>query len=481
MKERIERIRERELAYLSGDLAYFIESYCKIEDKDATEAVIPFKLWPEQKKALASIHEHKFNIVLKARQLGMSWLAICYALYTLMTREGSTVVALSRTELEAKELVRRLGVIVRNMPEFFSEYGPEPPGGFRFEATAMTIKIFKKGNAPSIFQAFNSAPGVSRSFTANLLLFDEWAFQQYAEEIWTAGLPVINRPGGGKVIGLSTMMPGTFFEKTWKQAEEFNRIFLPWDADPRRDAAWYRKTRKLLGEKTLREYPASPEEAMATFEGAYFDEMRRDIHVCEPFAIPDDWRRYHTMDYGLDMLASYWVAFDGENNAYVYREVYEEGLIIPKAAEAMKQAEQGEAIYLRYAPPDMFGRSNESGRTRAEIFDSYGLHFERSSNDRISGWANLKEWLQVYTDPEGKETARLKIFKNCPNLIRTLQSIARDKKKPNDCANEPHELTHAPDALRYLFVLRPFGAKPKENRKTKMYYSEVESLLSYGT
>ena len=276
-------------------------------------------------------------------------------------------------------------------------------------------------------------------------------------------------------------MPGTFFEKTWKQAEEFNRIFLPWDADPRRDAAWYRKTRKLLGEKTLREYPASPEEAMATFEGAYFDEMRRDIHVCEPFAIPDDWRRYHTMDYGLDMLASYWVAFDEENNAYVYREVYEEGLIIPKAAEAMKQAEQGEAIYLRYAPPDMFGRSNESGRTRAEIFDSYGLHFERSSNDRISGWANLKEWLQVYTDPEGKEAARLKIFKNCPNLIRTLQSIARDKKKPNDCANEPHELTHAPDALRYLFVLRPFGAKPKENKKTKMYYSEVESLLSYGT
>ena len=39
MKERIERIRERELAYLSGDLAYFIESYCKIEDKDATEEI----------------------------------------------------------------------------------------------------------------------------------------------------------------------------------------------------------------------------------------------------------------------------------------------------------------------------------------------------------------------------------------------------------------------------------------------------------
>ena len=48
-----------------------------------------------------------------------------------------------------------------------------------------------------------------------------------------------------------------------KEGEEFNRIFLPWHADPRRSQQWYRKTRKLLGEKTLREYPASPEEAMA--------------------------------------------------------------------------------------------------------------------------------------------------------------------------------------------------------------------------
>ena len=76
----------------------------------------------------------------------------------------------------------------------------------------------------------------------------------------------------------------------------------------------------------------------------------------------------------------------------------------------MKDAEQGEEIYLRYAPPDMFGRSNESGRTRAEIFDSYGLHFERSSNDRVSGWANLKEWLQVYTDPDGKRDSEDKDF-----------------------------------------------------------------------
>lgn len=67
MDKTIEQIREGELAYLRGDISYFIENYCKIEDKDAREAVIPFRLWPEQKRALDSMHRHKFNIILKAR------------------------------------------------------------------------------------------------------------------------------------------------------------------------------------------------------------------------------------------------------------------------------------------------------------------------------------------------------------------------------------------------------------------------------
>ena len=39
------------------------------------------------------------------------------------------------------------------------------------------------------------------------------------------------------------------------------------------------------------------------FEGQYFTEWNRDIHVISPFEIPKEWRRYFVMDYGLDMLA----------------------------------------------------------------------------------------------------------------------------------------------------------------------------------
>ena len=33
-----------------------------------------------------------------------------------------------------------------------------------------------------------------------------------------------------------------------------------------------------------------------------------------------------------------------------------------------------------------------------------------------------------------------------------------DKEKPSDCANEPHEITHAPDALRGFSI---YYARPK--------------------
>jgi phage terminase large subunit len=40
------------------------------------------------------------------------------------------------------------------------------------------------------------------------------------------------------------------------------------------------------------------------------------------------------------------------------------------------------------------------------------------------------------------------------NAIRTIPAVLKDEKDPNDVAIEPHELTHAPDAIRYFCVMR---------------------------
>jgi hypothetical protein len=204
------------------------------------------------------------------------------------------------------------------------------------------------------------------------------------------------------------------------------------------------------------------------FEGQYFDEFRRDIHVCRPFDIPPHWKRYFTMDYGLDMLAGYWIAVDTQNRAYVYKEVYESNLIISAAAECIKACNGTDKIYSYLAPPDLFNRRQESGKSVADIFSEHGIVLSKTSNKRVNGWLAVKEWIKPYKDETETLTSALKIFPGCVNLIRTLPAVLRDPKNYDDVANEPHELTHAPDALRgfcvsYTSPTRAIQQQPKFN------------------
>lgn len=200
------------------------------------------------------------------------------------------------------------------------------------------------------------------------------------------------------------------------------------------------------------------------FAGQYFKEFRTDIHVTDPFEIPSHWRRYVSMDYGLDMLACYWIAVDEQGKAWVYKELYESGLIISKAAEKILEYTGQEKIYEYLAPPDLWSRRQESGKSAADLFAEQGICLSKTSNDRVDGWLSVKEWLKPYEDEMGEKTASLKIFSSCHNLIRTLPALQYDVKNPNDTAREPHELTHAPDAIRGFCVYwtaPAVGLKPK--------------------
>lgn len=197
------------------------------------------------------------------------------------------------------------------------------------------------------------------------------------------------------------------------------------------------------------------------FEGQYFEEFRRETHVCEPFEIPKEWRRYRALDYGLDMLACVWIAVDSSRNCYVYKEVHESNLPISTAAEKINDFTlPDEEIYLTLAPPDLWGRSQETGRSRADIFREAGLDLVKSRNDREAGWLAIKELLKK--DANGEP--RLHIFSNCKNLIKNLPALMRDEKKPSDAATEPHEITHICDALRYfsIYWVYPAAEAPAE-------------------
>lgn len=225
------------------------------------------------------------------------------------------------------------------------------------------------------------------------------------------------------------------------------------------------------------------------FEGQYFNEFSRDIHVIEPIEIPKHWKRYVAFDYGLDMFACLWIARDTEGKAYVYREIHEPNKIISEAAQLYKEYNGDDKIEFIYAPRDLWNRRQETGKSVADIFYENGVTLTKTSVDRVDGWMATKEWLKVFNTRdeqtgEEKRDSNLKIFRNCNHLIQYLPQVQIDEKNPNDVATEPHYLTHICDALRYFCVNFTNPAEePKSERELQresMIEQDLNDFINYG-
>ena len=241
--------------------------------------------------------------------------------------------------------------------------------------------------------------------------------------------------------------------------------------------------------RTLRNLPEDQKRAFLygdwdVYEGQYFSEWRRDLHVMDPIPIQPWWQVYRALDYGLDRLACLWCAFDDVGNAYVFREVCVSDTIVSDAARMILSAGD-EPVTATFMPSDLLGRSSQTGVSIFETFSSAGLQGTPVSNPRVAGWLNLKEWLHPVDDGTGTVRPKLRIFSTCTELIRCMPLLRfAEKGDPSDASTEPHEITHAPDALRYMMDGRPrLGVKPVEERHHRQHapiQRQAASIMSYG-
>lgn len=270
--------------------------------------------------------------------------------------------------------------------------------------------------------------------------------------------------------------PNTIHTCKLETGEDVTRIFIPslvtdnkfmLDYDPD-----YIKRLDALPEK---ERNALKYGDWDIYDGMFFPEFKRRIHIIEPFVIPNHWNRYIAMDYGLDMFAVLFFAIDTKGKAYVYNEIHKSNLIVSEARQVLKSVMRQYKYKYIYAPPDLWNRNRDTGKSTAELFYEGGIELAKASNNRISGWLNVKEWLKIRkikNEQTGElyEDSDLKIFSNCINLIKYLPQLQRDEKDPNDVATEPHEPTHITDALRYFCVSRIAPTKEIKNKEKTFDY-----------
>lgn len=194
------------------------------------------------------------------------------------------------------------------------------------------------------------------------------------------------------------------------------------------------------------------------FEGQFFSEFDYHTHTCDVYPLNGGETRYCAIDYGLDMLAAVFVAVDRDGKCVVYDEIHKDNLIVSRAAELIKEKMDGVCMVI--APSDLWSRQKDSGKSIAELFAENGIYLTKLKSERIGGWMCLRELF--------KNEGKLKIMRNCQNLIRCLPLLLHDKKRIGDASTSPHSITHAPDALRYFAVSRmadTYSSKTKQSSK----------------
>ncbi len=190
------------------------------------------------------------------------------------------------------------------------------------------------------------------------------------------------------------------------------------------------------------------------FEGQFFPEFDRSRHICPPSEMGYMQSCFIAFDYGFDMLAALLLGVGEGGRLYVISELCVPDLTLSQAAERISALARSAPLPVAYAvaSPDLWNRRQDSGRSGFEIMQAAGHMPPMIAADsrRVPGWRILRE--RLCGMPDGRPG--LMISERCVELIRSLEGLLCNKSVPEDASGEPHELTHAPEALRYAVMSR---------------------------
>lgn len=219
------------------------------------------------------------------------------------------------------------------------------------------------------------------------------------------------------------------------------------------------------------------------FAGQYFQEWNFDVHVCDPFAIPADWRRFKAGDAGFMQPSIGWYAISPDNQLYRYRELYKSNLSFSKLAEeAVALTNPNEKIEYEVWDPAFWAKKGErdDALSGAEVYAGRIRQLTgkeprmlKGENSRVVGWGVVREYLRPYQGPEDRLTAKLQVFSTCTELIRTLPELQHDKRNPEDVDTDGED--HAADELRYAVMSRPKPAITSAQKEDAIFRAKMKA------
>ena len=247
-----------------NNVAYFIATYCHIKN-ERTKQWEPFVMWPAQRDALRVIALYVAVAILKARQVGLTWLVLAYILHQ-MTFVGGTYLVFSIGLREAKVLLKRLKGMHERLPPFLKH--PDD--------TWLTTE----GKLATGGEVISLPASSGDSFTASGVFIDEADLIDDLDDLLERAEPTVN--DGGWIVLNSRSNPDTpdsRFKSIYTEAKsaelagtagerDYRTVFIPWHGRPGRGPDWYAHQCEKAMRETLSldsvhaNYPATDAEAL---------------------------------------------------------------------------------------------------------------------------------------------------------------------------------------------------------------------------
>lgn len=234
---------------------YFINKYVRI--KHPVLGLIPFKTFPYQDALVKDYLVSRFNVVLKARQLGISEITAAYAAWMMLFHRDKNILVIATKAETAKNMIKKIRTALTKIPKWLMLADI-------MVDNRMSIEL----SNGSVAKAIASSEDAGRSEALSLLIVDEGAFIKGMDELWTGLLPTVQ--AGGRVIVLSTPNGvGNVFHKIYTESvagtNEFKSTMLMWwehpdravglEDDPERPGSktspWFKNETKNMSEREI--------------------------------------------------------------------------------------------------------------------------------------------------------------------------------------------------------------------------------------
>lgn len=214
----------KEFIKCAKDPVYFMNTYGFIFDI-TKNTIGKLTLFDFQEEVLRNFQNHKNNIVLKSRQMGLSVVTSGYVCWKLLFNENERILIVANDGNGARRFLSSVKQFLDYLPKFLL------PDAILTNNTQQIV--LSNG---SFCKAVASGKNAGRGETLTLLVLDETAFIENADEIWMAAGVALSSKDAKCVMISTPFGTGNLYHTMWtgseKNENDFVRSKVHWTQHP---------------------------------------------------------------------------------------------------------------------------------------------------------------------------------------------------------------------------------------------------------